>query len=258
MINLGKKALVLVLAMFCVVTLKAQQDIMKAKISTVMFQGTYAFQGPGADTRDLYGNNSTVGGGIYYKTKSNWMFGINGNYIFSENVDIARKDLMGCILTENSELITGDGIYGSYSLFERGCHFQAKVTKIFNILAPNPNCGFFISAGVGYLQNRIKIEFSSYISTPTNLAGDYKYGYDRMRGGFAYSGEIGYLFLSNTRIFNFSLSFEVIQANTHAMRDYDFNLMGKGPSNFTDRFYGIRVAIYIPTYKRMPAEYYYD
>ncbi len=236
----------------------AQKDIKHKPISTFMFQGTYSYQIPGLDTKDLYGNNSTVGGSLCYKTKSNWMFSFNGNYIFSENVNISRKDLLGSILTWDGELITGDGIYGSYSLFERGFHFQGKATKIFNILAPNPNCGFFVSAGLGYLQNRIKIEFSSYISTPANLAGDNKYGYDRMRGGFAYSAEIGYLYLSNSRILNFSVSLEFIQAHTKSMRDWDFNMQDKLPSSYVDQFYGIRVAIYIPTYQRMPADYYID
>ena len=78
-----------------------------------------------------------------------------------------------------------------------------------------------------------------------------------MRGGFAYSGEIGYLFLSNSRVFNFSISLEFNQAHTKPMRQWDFNLMGPDNNTYIDRYYGIRFAIYIPTYKRMPDEFYY-
>ena len=42
----------------------------------------------------------------------------------------------------------------------------------------------------------------------------YRYGYDRMRGGFAHSGEFGYMYMSNSRILNFSLSFEFTEAFT--------------------------------------------
>ena len=79
-----------------------------------------------------------------------------------------------------------------------------------------------------------------------------------MRGGFAWSGEIGYLFMSNSRILNFSLSLEFVQAYTKSMREWDFNLMSKDKNNYIDQYFGIRAAIYIPTYRRKPAEYYYN
>lgn len=105
--------------------------------------------------------------------------------------------------------------------------------------------------------NRIRCEFGSYASPPANLSGDYLYGYDRMRGGFAYSGEIGYMYMSNSRLLNFSISLEFVQAHTKPLREWDFNLMMKDTNSYVDRYWGIRFSIYIPTYKRMPAEYYY-
>ena len=41
------------------------------------------------------------------------------------------------------------------------------------------------------------------------------------------------------------------------MREWDFNLMMKDTNNYIDQYMGIRLSIYIPTYRRMPAEYYY-
>lgn len=238
--------------------LVAQKDITKECVPTVMFGVTYSYQFPGADTKILYGDNSTVGASVVYKTDRNWLWTFAGNFIFSENLNASRRDILGIILDSNDELITGDGIYASYALFERGYNFQAKVGKVFNVMAPNPNCGFFVNAGLGYLSNRIRTEFSSYASPPPNLDDDYRYGYDRMRGGFSYSGEIGYLFMSNSRVLNFSLSFEFIQANTKPMRQWDFNLMAPDLKTYVDRYFGIKAAIYIPTYKRMPSEYYYN
>lgn len=251
------KSLVLILFIIFPVFVHAQKDIKKSCISTTLFQATYAYQFPGADTKTLYGNNSSVGGSVFYKTDKNWLWSVNGNFIFGNNLKVSREDVLGTILDHNGELITGDGIYASYSMFERGFHFQARVGKIFPVLSPNPNCGFFVQGGLGYLLNRIRTEFSSYASPPPNLANDYLYGYDRMRGGFAYSGEIGYLYMSNSRLLNFSLSFEFTQAHTRSLREWDFNLMKKDTNSYIDRYYGIRLAIYIPTYKRMPADYYY-
>lgn len=251
------KSLIFILLIIFPVFVHAQKDIKKSCISTILFQATYAYQFPGADTKVLYGSNSSIGGSVFYKTDKNWLWSVNGNFIFGNNLKVSREDILGIILDHNGELITGDGIYASYFMFERGFHFQARMGKIFSIFSPNPNCGFFVQGGLGYLLNRIRTEFSSYASSPPNLAGDYRYGYDKMRGGFAYSGEIGYLYMSNSRVLNFSLSFEFTQANTHSLREWDFNLMKKDTNFYTDRYYGIRFAIYIPTYKRMPADYYY-
>lgn len=248
---------VLSLFVMLVYTASAQKDIKKECVPTLMFSATYAYQFPGADTKILYGNNSTIGASVLYKTDKNWLWTANGNFIFGDKINSSREDILGIILDNNGELITGDGIYGSYAMFQRGYHFQAQVGKVFSVLAPNPNCGFFVNAGLGYLMNRVRIEFSSSSSTPPNIDDDYKYGYDRMRGGFAYSGEFGYLYMSNSRVLNFSLSFEFIQSHTKSLREWDFNLMAKDLKSYVDRYYGIRFAIYIPTYKRMPAEYYY-
>ena len=118
--------------------------------------------------------------------------------------------------------------------------------------------GFFVQGGLGYLFNRVRCEFGSYASPPPALAGDYLYGYDRMRGGFAWSSEIGYLFMSNSRILNFSLSLEFVQAYTQPMREWDFHLMEKDTKSYIDQYIGVRAAIYIPTYRRKPAEFYYN
>lgn len=254
---MGFKKLILTILILTPVVMKAQQDIKKDTIQTFLFQATYAYQFPGRDTKTLYKNNNSIGGSFIYKSKSNWMFSFNGNFISGNEVNISREELFGDILDNNGEIITGDGIYGSYALFLRGAHFQVKVGKIFPILSPNPNCGFFVQGGLGYLFNRIRTEFGSYASPPPALAGDYPYGYDRMRGGFAWSGEIGYLFLSNSRVFNFSLSLEFTQAYTKPLREWDFNLMYKDTNSYVDQYIGIRAAIYIPTYRRTPAEYYY-
>ena len=251
------KSLIFILLTIAPLLAAAQQDIKTERINTFMFQATYAYQFPGKDTKTLYNNNNSVGGSLVYKTKSNWIFALNANFISGNSVNISRKELFGDILDNNGEIITGDGIYGSYALFERGWHFQGKVGKLFPVLAPNPNSGFFVQGGLGYLFNRIRTEFGSYASPPPALAGDYPYGYDRQRGGFAWSGEFGYLFMSNTRALNFSLSVEFIQAYTKPLRKWDFNLMAKDTNTYVDQYIGIRAAIYIPTYKRKPADYYY-
>jgi hypothetical protein len=236
-------------------------------ISTSMFQATYSFQLPGADTKTTYGFSNTIGGSFIYKTDQNWLWTLNGNFIFGNQLNLDRIGIFGeGITTVDGEVISGDGIFSSFATYERGAHFQVEIGKLFPY-KPNPNSGFFIQAGLGYLFNRIRIE-DQFDITP-QIANDYKYGYDQMRGGFASHAEAGYLFMSDTRIFNWSVSLEVTYARTKHLRDYDFRVFYDesgtprpvGPTDpnkrYNDLYYGIRVSWIIPTYQRQPEEFYY-
>lgn len=234
--------------------LQAQKRVSDTTISVVMFHATYAYQAPGGDLTTYFGNNSTIGGGVSYKTDKNWMFGAFGHFIFGDQVK-NRTEILSLISTSDGEVIDGNGLYTSLAFFERGFHLQLKAGKLFSVLAPNPNSGFFVQAGLGYLMHRIRIE--TQFGTAPQLMDDYALGYDRMRGGPAFTGEVGYLLMSNARALNFSVSLEFTQASTKGLRDYDFVLMGKDTQTYTDQYFGIRVSWMIPTYKRAPQAYYY-
>lgn len=249
-----KLFLLTLISLLGVAQLFAQKRISDTIVSSLMFQATYAFQFPGGDLTTYFGNNSTIGGGVSYKTDKNWMFGAFGHFIFGDQVK-NRAEILSLISTSEGEVIDGNGLYTSLALFERGYHLQLKAGKIFNILAPNPNSGFFVQAGLGYLMHRIRIE--TQFGTAPQIMDDYALGYDRMRGGMALTAELGYLLMSNTRALNFSVSLEFTQASTKGLRDYDFVLMGKDTKSYTDQYMGIRINWMIPTYKRAPQQYYY-
>lgn len=232
----------------------AQRNVSDTTVSSLMFQASYALQFPGGDVAEQFGMNSTIGGGIGYKTASNWLFGGYAHFIFGDQV-ADRKQLLSLVSTEQGEVIDGNGTYTSLALFERGYHLQVKGGKLFPVLSPNPNSGFFVQAGLGYLSHRIRIE--TQFGTAPQLMGDYAKGYDRMRGGFAYTGEIGYLLMSKARVLNFSLALEYTIANTKSLREYDFDLMRKDDQSYIDSYFGIRINWMIPTYKRAPEKYYY-
>lgn len=246
------------------------RNIASEPIPVTMFQVTYAAQFPAMDTRTDYGFTNTIGGSVIHKTAGNWLFTANGNFIFGNQIKGDRIDLLGeGITTIYGEVIGGGGLPTALAFFQRGFHFQAEVGRLFPI-EPNPNSGIFVQAGLGYLRNRIKIEYQIETQNPPYpLMGDYQYGYDRMRGGWALHGEVGYLVLSNTRVYNFSVSLEATYARTRPLRDYDFRVFydenGEPHINgyndksqrFNDFYYGIRVSWMIPTYQRQPDAYYY-
>ena len=262
------------LLLLSALALEAQQpkDIMKEPIPVAMFQAYYAFQLPALDTKTLYGVNSAVGAGFAYKTESNWLLTVSGNYIFGNNVKGDRTEIYGeGITTNDGEITGGEGTYVLLNINQRGMHFQGEVGKLFPI-APNPNSGIFVQAGIGYLFNRIRTDYSQEMfNTPYVLNEDYEYGYDRMRGGPAFHFETGYLYLGNSRVANFSVSLEVTYARTRDLRKYDFRVFTDPetgemkPVGYTDPhkryndfYYGIRFTWNIPTYQRQPEAYYYN
>jgi hypothetical protein len=120
--------------------------------------------------------------------------------------------------------------------------------------------------------NRIRIDYQqSLLNVPLPVDKDYRFGYDRMRGGMAAHLEAGYLLLNDTRLLNLSVALEVTYARTRDLRDYDFRVFTNPetglmePVGYTDPnkryndfYYGIRVTWSIPTYERKPQDFYYN
>ena len=235
--------------------LKAQSDISDTTLSIPMFYATYSYQFPGGDLTERYGNNSSIGGGFMWKTKPNWIFGAEFNFLFGNDVKIADQ-IMGNLKTEDGYIINMAGNFTSYSIYERGYYISGRIGKLIPVLSPNPNSGITIIGSLGYLQHKIRIEVPD--NTAPQIDGDYKKGYDRLAGGFAVSEFIGYTFLSNSKLLNFYFGFEINQAWTKPLRDVNFDTGEADPlkSRF-DVLYGIKVGWIIPLFDRMPEKYYY-
>lgn len=267
----------------CQISAQSAKDITKDPIPVAMFQVTYAFELPAFDTRDLYGISHNLGGSFVYKTASNWMFTANANFLFGNKVKGDRVSIYGeGITTVDGEIVGGSGSMTELAVDQRGLFIQAEVGKLFPF-RPNPNSGFFVQAGIGYLRNRIRTDFQeTMLNTPYVVEGDYQYGYDRMRGGPAFHIETGYLYFSDNRLLNFSVALEVTYARTRDLREYDFRVFRMNPETgeldpngkllqvgydtdyhfhkkaYNDFYYGIRVTWNIPTYRRQPDNYYYN
>lgn len=232
---------------------RAQVSIVDSSIFTPMFYAVYGYQFPGGDLAEQFGSNSSIGGGFMLKTKHNWLVGVEGNFMFGQSVKNSDS-LLKPILTKEGMIIDANGYYADLVFYMRGYNFLFKFGKVIPLLAPNPNSGFTVVAGAGYLQDKIRIHNPG--NTAPQIYGDYKKGYDRMNGGFALTGALGYMYLSNTRLLNFSLAFEFTQTWTKPLRDYDFNTGAKDTRSFSSQYYTARAIWIIPLYRRMPKEFY--
>ena len=173
--------------------------------------------------------------------------------MFGQSVKNSDAILKG-ISTKDGFIIDANGYMADIVFYERGYNFLGKFGKVIRLLAPNPNCGFTVVAGAGYIQDKIRIHVIG--NTAPQLLGDYSKGYDRLNGGLAVTGAIGYMYLSNTRLLNFSINVEVMQAFTKPYRERDFDTGKQDTRKLSSQFYTIRVNWMIPFYRRTPKEFY--
>jgi len=243
----------LVLLQFLVQQAFSQVSVKDSSIVVPMFYATYSYQMPQGGLAKRFGGNSTIGGGFMIKTRSNWLFAAEGNYIFGNNVKNSDS-LLKNIATPDGYVIDANGLYSDIGFGESGFNIIGKFGKLFPVLSPNPNSGPVIMAGVGFMQDKIRVHDGSG-DTP-QIDGDYNKGYDRLNNGWVASWTLGYLFLSDSRLINFFVGFEFIQAWTKYRRALNFDTGQQDKSSLSTQFYGIKVKWMIPLYKRKPKDFY--
>jgi hypothetical protein len=232
---------------------RAQLNIKDSTIFTPIIYATYSYQFPGGDLAQRFGSNSSIGGGFMFKTRSNWIFGAEGNFLFGQQVKNSDS-ILWRITTPEGHLIDANGMYADLVYYERGYSFTGQFGKVIPVFSLNPNSGIMIMLGGGYMQNKIRVHNPG--NTAPQLLGDYKKGYDRLNAGFIMNASVGYLFLGNTRLLNFYAGFEFTQAWTKGKRDRNFDTGLPDLGNYSSQFYGIKVSWLIPLYQRTPKEFY--
>ena len=131
-----------------------------------------------------------------------------------------------------------------------------KVGRVFNeFLSPNPNSGILLTAGAGYFQHKIKIDFRD--GTVFQLSEDRLKGYDRLTTGIAFQQFVGYQFYGRSNLLNFYAGFEFIQAFTKNRREYNYDSRSFDTGNKSDYLAGFRFGWVIPFRKRRSEEFYY-
>ena len=221
-----------------------------------LIQPSLAWHMPGGDMSEYFGNNLTIGLGAAYKTQSNWRFGFDGQYLFSDNIKHPEQ-ILAPLLTDRGYILNGIGNYASISLLERGFFFTGEVGKSLNFWQATPNSGPDFQLGAGYLMHWIEIKNAG--NDAPQLLGDYTKGYDRLSGGLLLRQSVGYTYLSSNRRVNFRLSFEIMEAFTRNYRGFDYSTGQSSNDKRTDLLYGFRFQWMLPIYTSASNNtYYYD
>jgi hypothetical protein len=236
-------------AMFCF----GQKGMRDTGIKVTMMGPVYSFNVPGGDLNGRFGVNSTIGAALWHKTETNWLFGLEYNFIFGGKVN---ENPLDSISTSQGQLINNEGTYQLYRLFERGHLPLLKVGKVLPVLNPNPNCGLTAKLGAGFMEHRIRYFWEG--EDPPQLRGRYAKGYDRYTSGLALSQSLGFLFLDPDNNYNFSVELEVVEGFTKSRRNWEYDKRIEDNARRTDLLYGAKVCWFFPFYKKSSEGYYYE
>lgn len=247
-----KKAPFLLLLTLLSGSLFAQYNVRDTSIAFPTVGVSFSYQSPGGDMRQRFGNNFAFGAVFQYKLRSNWIIGLEGRYLFSDNV--RELNILDQFKTPDGNIIDGNGQYGMVLLYQRGLQFTLKGGKIFPLRVLNPNSGILFNVGAGYLQHNI------WIDTPGSpipfLENEYKKGYDRFTNGLALTEFIGLISFSSKKLVNFYAGFEFTQGFTQNRRSMNFDTGVRDDKQRLDLLFGIHMGWMFPIYKRVADKFY--
>jgi len=218
-----------------------------------MVKISYASHIPGGDLSARFGVNSAINLNFSIKTKKNVFFGIDGGFIFGNN--IKEKGILDSLKNSSGFIIDQNGNPATVRLFERGFTLTLHVGKLFPIWSKNKNSGLLIYGGPNYIQHKIKIDDIGRQSP--QLVSGYLKGYDRLTSGFGFHEFIGYVYLGNNRILNFFAGLDFYQAFTKSQRSYNYDTMVADTKQRFDMLSGIRIGWVLPLYRSSPQQFYY-
>lgn len=207
---------------------------------------------PMADMSSRFGLHATAGGGFHHKTNQNWLFGVNGAFIYGS--DVREDSILDKLRNDAGYIIGTDGLGYDPILWESGIHMQFEVGKITDIWSINPNSGLTFMGGLGFMQHRIWI-YIDEVTVP-QLAPEYRIGYDRLTNGLMASQYIGYYYFSSRNFVNFRGGIEILEGFTQNRRTVNFDTQLPDDTQRLDMMINLKVSWVLPIYKQPRTKFY--
>lgn len=202
---------------------------------------------PGGDLADRFGPNASIGGGLDWISAGNFIFGLEGEFIFGSKL---KEDPLANIRTPEGDIIGNDRTLATVTMHQRGLYLGGLTGKLFQF--GERRQGLRVTFGAGYTRHKIRLQDDTRTASP--IAGDYIKGYDRLVAGLAFQQFIGWQHLGANRRQNWLIGLELQQGFTHTLRDWDFQQMRKLDGTRIDLRFGVHAAWTLPFYQRPASE----
>jgi hypothetical protein len=199
---------------------------------------------PAGDLADRFGRDLSLGGGIEYLRADNWIFGVEGHYLFGQEV---KDDPLVHLRTPDGDLIGANMELATVVLRQRGFYVGANVGKLL-VFNEKKRSGLRVTGSLGWLQHWIRLQDDT--QSLIQVSGDYQRGYDRLVGGVATQQFVGWQHIGPTRRVNWYAGFEFNQGFTRSRRDWDFATRGPLSGQRFDLRFGVRAGWTLPFYQK--------
>ena len=244
-----KKSLILLSFLVCfwgdLVAQAPHISVKDSVLSGVLIDVQVAGFVPAADFGYRYGLSGGIGLGIHGKNKRNWQIG--GDVMFHFSNIVQGDTVLKGITTDDGEIIDPNGDLQKVLYQLRGFSVFGSADKIWPTSNSNPNSGWLTGLGLGFFQHQLRFSLANK-TVPPQLEKQYTKGYDRLTNGIAISQRLGYQYLSNNRLVNFTISAYIIEAFTKNRRTINFDTGTSDDDLKFDFLYGVRIGWVLPLY----------
>lgn len=241
--------------------LDAQKSIRDSVIDYTQFALTYEAAMPGGDLADRFGFTNIMGIEAGYKFKNNFFIYTGAKFLFGNDIrEAVATNVTQLVPNGNGafliQALGQDGRFYDVRFFERGVIVPLVAGRILPLpnKKPNPNSGFYVEAGIQFLQHKIRIEVPG--NAVPNLGPEYVKGYDRLTNGIGLKQGIGYTYSGNQKLLNFFIGLDFSQNFTQSRRDYNFDTGVVDTKQRLDLFFGLKLGWRLLVYPAAPADFY--
>ena len=239
------------LTTLCFICLFLTSSAQKNKQSAITLG--YTHQLPIGNLSDRFGDNSSIGFSFFQEKENNLFYGIEGGYIFSNN--IKDTSIFDNITTSTGAIIGADGTYSNINLMQRGFDAHAFLGYTYQPKENNLS-GVYLSVGLGFLQHQIFIDTKN--QNVPQLDEEYKKGYDLLTNGISTKWETSYKFYSQNGKFQMYTGVNMTIAYTKNKHPYQFNKEEYTQNTGSwDNLLGFNMGVIIPIHRKNEEEFHY-
>jgi hypothetical protein len=212
--------------------------------NAVLINPSYSANFSLLDLKQRFGFYSNVGMLLGLRLQSNWMVGVEGNFLFGNTVK--ETNILNKILPPDLNMVSIEGEIQTPRISMEGFGVKFVGEKLFKVSKKLSGSGIFIQAGVGFIQHKILIRAPTRLFP--QLDKTYRKGYDRMSNGFVTSLSTGFKFLERKKFLSFNIGATAELGFTQNRRAWNFDEERKDSKQRLDMFVGVKLGWIIPVF----------
>lgn len=251
-----QKRLISLLCLFFIQSsIFSQNQKPDSSISGFLFPLTYAVQFPQMDLANRFGTFSNVALSPKYKTATNWLLGLRGDFLFGNKVK--EQGLLQGILNSNGAVISQSGEQVIVSTESRGFLLMLTFGKLWPVSKYNQNSGILLELGGGLMRHKIRFDWRD--NQLPQLNKELLKGYDRLSVGPAGRIFFGYQYIGKgkARWVNLEFGTEIVWGKTSNWRGFNYDKGQIDNMKRNDVIWGLRFGYILPVLNYPPDDFYY-